>query len=262
VLFRSDGHPGAEGGDFFREALLGFGVETVDPESKSGAGGCEEAVPLFGLELVGEGDGRELGGVEDFVGIGVADAADEAGIGEGSLECAVFGIQGGAEAVEIRRKDFEAAGIEVAKGLFATDEMEGGAALGAGFGEDQRACREIEGGEGVSSGELCLRRAPVETAGDHEMENQPEVAFDADGDALADAAEGEDGLAFDAGKGRIDGAEEEDGAQAYAVEGLRKNKGLESGDVGGDVGEFRHEYQSAARAGGGAMEKLQEKAAS
>jgi hypothetical protein len=53
---------------------------------------------------VGERDGRELGGVQDLVGVGVADAADEARIGEGALEGAVFRGEGGAEAGEIGEK--------------------------------------------------------------------------------------------------------------------------------------------------------------
>jgi hypothetical protein len=235
-----DRHFRAEGGDFFREALLGFSAETVDPESEGGAGGGEEAVPVFGLEFGSEREGRELGGVEDFVGVGVADTADEAGIGESALEGAVFSREGGAEAGEVRGEDFDAAGIEVVKGLLAADEMERSAALGAGFREDERTGGEIEGGEGVASGEFGLGRAPVETAGDHEVKNQPEIAFNTDGDALADAAEGADGFAFNAGEGRIDGAEKEDGAEAHTVEGLGEDEGFESGDVGGDVGEFRH----------------------
>ena len=44
------GHVGAEGGDFFREAL-GFGAETVDPELEGVAGGVVEALPSSGLSL-------------------------------------------------------------------------------------------------------------------------------------------------------------------------------------------------------------------
>ena len=118
----------------------------VDPDGQRGAGGGEEALPLFRLELVGERDGREAGGVEDFVGVGVAHAADEARIGEGALEGAIFEGEGGAEGVEsrFRRKDFDAAGIDVAEGLLAAEEMERGAAFGAGFSEDERAGRKVK----------------------------------------------------------------------------------------------------------------------
>ena len=50
---------------------------------------------------MGESDGRELGGVEDFIGVGVADTADETGVSEGALEGAVFGGESGSETGQI-----------------------------------------------------------------------------------------------------------------------------------------------------------------
>ncbi len=107
-----DGHVFAEGGDFFGEVAGGFGVEAIDPELKSVAGGGEEALPLLVGEFVGERDGGEAGGVEDLVGVGVADAREDARVGEGSLEGAVFGGEGGAEAFEIGGEDVDAAGVD------------------------------------------------------------------------------------------------------------------------------------------------------
>ena len=80
----------------------------------------------------------------------------------------------------------------------------------------------------------------MEAAGDHEVEDEPEVALDADGDALADSAEGCDGAAFSGGEWRIDGAEEEDGGETNRKERLAEDARLKCVDVGGDVGEFRH----------------------
>ena len=54
-------------------------------------------------------------------------------------------------------------------------------------------------------------------------------AVDADGDALADAAEGADGFAFDGGERRVDGAEQEDAGEADALERLAEDAGLERG---------------------------------
>ena len=55
----------------------------------------------LGRELVRERDRRELRRVENLVGVGVADAAQDARIGERALERAVLGGQCGAECVEI-----------------------------------------------------------------------------------------------------------------------------------------------------------------
>ena len=87
----------------------------------------------------------------------------------------------------------------------------------------------------------------MEAAGDHEVEDQPEVTFNTNGDAFADAAEGGYRAAFCGGQGWVDGAEEEDGGDADAVEGLAEDARLEGADVGGDVGKFRHLFKIAAR---------------
>ena len=135
--------------------------------------------------------------MEDLVGVGVADAGEDARVGEGSLEGAVFGGQCGAEFFEIGGEDVDAAGIDGLHVFFVAEEVEGGAAFGAGFGEDERAIGEVEGGEIVAAAEFGSEGAPVEAAGDHEVKDEPEAVVEFDGDAFADAAEGADGVAFE-----------------------------------------------------------------
>ena len=47
-------------------------------------------MPLFGSEFASLGEGRELGGVQYLVGVGVADAGEDTRVGEGALEGAIF----------------------------------------------------------------------------------------------------------------------------------------------------------------------------
>src|ERR1039458_6873839 len=136
-----------------------------------GTRGSEEPIPLVGLEFVSERDGGELGRMENLVGVGVADAADEARIGEGTLEGAVLKSECGAKAVEVRREDFDAAGIDGVEGLFAAQDVERRAALAACLSEDEGAGGEVECGEVLATGQFCLRRPPVETAGNHEVKH-------------------------------------------------------------------------------------------
>ena len=150
-----------------------------------------------------------MGGVEDLVGVGVADAGEDARVGEGALEGAVFGGEGGAEGCEVGGEDFNAAGVHVFEGGLALENIEGGSALGAGFGEDEGAVGEVEGGEIVAASEFCAERAPVEAAGDHEMKDEPEAVVELEDDAFADAVEGADGVVFGLFDAGLDGAEEE-----------------------------------------------------
>ncbi len=83
-----------------------------------------------------ERDGRKLRGVKNLVGVGVAHAADEPRIGEGALEGAILGGECRTKCFLIRGKNFDAAGIDVAQGLLAAENVKRGAALGAGLRQD------------------------------------------------------------------------------------------------------------------------------
>jgi len=114
--------------------------------------------------------------------------------------------------------------------------VEGGAALGAGFGEDEGAVGEVEGGEVVSAAEFGSEGAPVEAAGDHEVEDEPYTVVEFDGDAFANAAESADGVAFRFFDGGMYGAEEEGAGDAKVGQALAEDAWLKGGEVGGDVG--------------------------
>ena len=81
----------------------------------------------------------------------------------------------------------------------------------------------------------------MQTTGNHQVENEPEVLIDADGNALADAAQLADGAALEVLKRRVHGAKEKRTREADANERLAEDAGFERGDIGGDVGEFRHD---------------------
>ena len=108
------------------------------------------------------------------------------------------------------------------------------------LGPEQRAGRKIETGESARRRDLDSKGAPVKTAGDHEMENEPEVVLEADTDAFAEAAEVDDSFPKGAGERRSYGSEEKRADDADSVDGLAENARFERFDVNDDVGEFRH----------------------
>jgi hypothetical protein len=90
----------------------------------------------------------------------------------------------------------------------------------------------------------------VQTTGDHQMQDEPEIAIHSNGDAFADAAKFADDTPFGIGKWRLGGSEEEGARDSNAHKRLANNAGFEYGEVGGDVGEFWHAYQLAGCAWG------------
>jgi len=202
--------------------------------------GRVEATQVFGRELSRLRERRELGGVEDLIGVGVADAGEDARVGEGALKCVIFGNEGLPEVLEAEGKDVQAAGVELGEGCLSLNEVQGGAAFRPGFGEDEGAVGEVEGGEIVAATEFGSGCSPVEAAGDHQVEDQEELAVKDEDDAFADAAKGKDLFAFERSDGWERGAEEEGAGDAEVLDRLAEDAGREGGEVGRDVGELWH----------------------
>src|SRR6185503_1455294 len=98
------------------------GAEAIDPVGKRRAARVEEPRDLLVREMDGELHGRQLRAVEDLVGVGVADAAQDARIGEGALERMTLARERGAERWEVGVEHLEPAAIELAQGVSATQQ--------------------------------------------------------------------------------------------------------------------------------------------
>ena len=72
--------------------------------------------------------------------------------------------------------------------------------------------RKVEGGQILSPGQLCSWRPPVQPPGNHQVKHQPEIAFDTDGDALADAPQFPHYVAFRGGNRRPCGSQQKGAA--------------------------------------------------
>ena len=239
------GHSLAEGGDFFGELAGGLRSQAISPAREAGADGFEQAHDFRERELLGERERREFGFPKDFVGVGVADTAEDVGVGEGAFESVIGGEKCGGELLGSGAEDFKAARIEGSKAVFPEDDVQRCAFLRAGFGPEKGTIGKVEGSKTAGRGNfdaagLWAQWMPVKAAGDHEMEDQPEVVFETDADAFAEAAELEDFFAGGVSERRVCCAQEEGTDDADRFESLAQNARFEGFDVNGDIGEFRH----------------------
>src|SRR6266851_6665793 len=235
-----NGHAFAKGGHVFGEFIARFGAEAVEPVSERGTGGFEEALDLRHGELLGEGEGRKPGFEQNFVGIGIADTAEEASVGERALESVVRGEKNRGKARRIGAEHFDAAGIESAKAVFSGDDVERSALLRAGFGPEKSSGGKVKCSKAARRRNFGAARTPVQPAGDHQVQNQPEAVFEADANALSEPAQTRDLLPFCAADGRSHGAEQERADNAHAFERLAENTLLERLDIDNDVRQLRH----------------------
>src|SRR4029077_5454896 len=89
---------------------------------------------------------------------------------------------------------------------------------------------------------LRAGREPAEAAGDHQMDDEEELAVEFEHDALAEAADGVDVPAFQLGRRRIERAEDKRARQSDFEQRLPEEPLLERFDVDGHIREFRHRF--------------------
>src|SRR4029453_1628568 len=128
---------------------------------------------------------------------GVADAAQQAGIGKGALEGMVLASERVREARQVGVENLEPARTGVGEGGCgpARCEERGRAWAGAGFGEQQGAGRKVEGDKPALGRCAGAWRTPVQAPGDHEVQDEEQLVFERDDEALAETAKTDDVLA-------------------------------------------------------------------
>ena len=80
----------------------------------------------------------------------------------------------------------------------------------------------------------------MEPARDHQVQDEPAVVIQADGDSLAQPAKATDGFAVDAVNRRDGCSEQKWIADAHLIEPLTENAPFECFNVNGDVRQFGH----------------------
>src|SRR5712692_1042881 len=178
--------------------------------------------------------------MQDLVRIGVADAAEQTRIGERALERMVLALHAVGELLETGYEDVEAAGVHRGERRLAFDEVERSPALGARFGERERPVREFEGGKRGPPRGPRVPFEPAQPASDHEMQDEKEVPFELDDDALAHSPDSDDFLTLDGGDRRRHAAQHEGIQEPHALESLPDKVRLEMLDVHHYVRQLRH----------------------
>src|SRR5450432_2460586 len=115
-----------------------------------------------------------------------------------------------------------------------------------GFRQGERAGIEAEGCECASAiGGLSLL-APVQAAGDHQMEDEPAIVVEAEGDTLAHTAQAGHGAPLNRFDGRVGGAQERRPANLSILEHVAEDALRKRFHVNDDVRKFRHTYYLVA----------------
>ena len=95
------------------------------------------------------------------------------------------------------------------KRRFAAHDVQRRAPLRAGLGEGERAGAELEDRQRDAPGRLGTAFEPAQTARDHQVQHEKQLAFQRNDDALAQSPHGDDAEAFGRGERRFCGAQHE-----------------------------------------------------
>jgi len=71
------------------------------------------------------------------------------------------------------------------------------------FGEHKGTVGKIEGGQTLTASQFRARRLPVQPAGNHQVQHQPEIVFYSNDNALANSTQLADNAAFHTGQRRL-----------------------------------------------------------
>src|SRR5262245_41743647 len=146
--------------------------------------------------------------MQNLIGVRVADAAERARIGERAFQRVILGGQSRAEFFERRLEHFETTRVLRLQRLAAAEYEKRCATLRACLGQRERAGVEREDGECRARATLGACGKPVQPARDHQVENEPVVALEANGYPLPDAAECNDAAAVQRAERRVERAQQ------------------------------------------------------
>jgi hypothetical protein len=75
----------------------------------------------------------------------------------------------------------------------------------------------------------------VQTAGNHQVKDQPKIFIDSNRDALADASQFPHDVTFHTSEGWLRSAKQKCARQAHVVEWLTDNTWFQRADIGGNI---------------------------
>ena len=156
--------------------------------------------------------------MEDLVRVGVPDAAENAGIGQGALQRVVVAEEPFGECREARVEHLDAARVVALQLVGAAHDVDRGLASRACLGQDQRAVRKVERRKTDLAGNRRATFAPAQPSSDHQVEHEEQLVAETENEAFSQSVQVGDRPPLESGGRRVDGADDERVAEADALE--------------------------------------------
>ena len=189
---------------------------------------------------------RQPRGVQDLVGVGVADPGKEPRIGERAFHGVVLREQRLAERRRVRGQHVDAAPVQRPQRRRSAQQVERGAPLCPLLGQDQGAGIEAERRQTDSARDRRggLPRLPTKPPGDHQVQGQMQVLLQAEDDALADQLDGLDARTVGVAQRRVVGLQEAGAGHRHPLQPLARHAAQQMIAVEQQIRQLRHRQPS------------------
>jgi hypothetical protein len=117
-------------------------------------------------------------------------------IGQSALQGVVMLGQHCGEGSQAGMENIYTARVAGSKGSMALDNVERGLLLRSGLGDYETSARKVKGRQIPFAPQIGSRLAPVKSSSDHQVDEEPELILETDGDALADTLQLEHPFVF------------------------------------------------------------------
>lgn len=132
-------HAGTKRGDFFWKGLSSFRSQPFDPLTQDILCSNEEPLHSFLGQTLCQGQWRQSGAMQNFIGIGISDPAKQTWIGQGTLQRVILAKERDTKLRQIAGEHLHAAAAEQLKIRFALNQVKRSALLRTGLREQQAA---------------------------------------------------------------------------------------------------------------------------
>jgi hypothetical protein len=161
-------------------------------------------------------------------------------IGQRAFQGVVPGAQRAIEGRQIGVEHLDSTGVVLRQRRPSLHDEQRCLAFGSSLREQQRAVVEVEREQADLAGNTRTARLPAESTGDHQMEDQEQLALRFHDNALAEPVEVDDGSPFHRRERRIDGAKKKRRGEPHAFDAVSDDTRAQRVEIQQDVGELGH----------------------
>jgi hypothetical protein len=178
--------------------------------------------------------------VKDLVGISIPNPAQDVGVGQSPLQGVSLTGHDSHKLAVCGLAHFETSWVVIGKVFTSFYKIKGSPFLRTCLGNEKGAVSEVEGSQTDASGHPRTCGPPLQSTGDHQVQNEEVIAFQPENDTLAKSIQADNFSPGSFGDGRPGASQQKDAFQPNCLKSPIEDTWLQGVEVKLDIGKFRH----------------------